>query len=151
MRSVRIAHALPRPIGAPPDWDSEKHGHCGGLFIRPEQIDGIPYMRSAWEVEPTEALTFLAGAKFELGISGTRHPVVQLRAGDLPESFDPVVMARQFAHPTGAAMVRVEMMFPHEGGRRGWIEVEITGTLAGAIAEGIVKIEELARNHGWTA
>lgn len=149
MRAVRIAGADPLPLGAPRDWNEAQHGHCGGLFIRRELIDGIPYMRSAWEVEATEAALLFAGARMTLGIQGTEHPVVQMGLTPLPDDFEPTVMARRFTHVSGTPCVRVEMLFAHAGGRRGFCEVKVDGTLADAVSEGVTRIEALARREGW--
>jgi hypothetical protein len=149
MRAVRISGADPKPLGAPDDWSEETHGHCGGLFVRRENIAGLAYMRSAWEVEAPEAALLFAGARMTLGISGWQHPVVQLGIGDLPPDFEPTVMARRFTDLSGRPAVRVEMLFPHAGGRRGFCEVHVDGTLADAVAEGIDRIEAMARREGW--
>jgi hypothetical protein len=149
MRPARIIGADPKPLGAPPDWSEETHGHCGALFIRREKINGVPYMRSAWDVEAIEAAQLLAGANVTLGIQGCAHPVVHLDIGDLPADFEPVMTARRFSDLTGRSMVRVEMLFPHAGGRRSYSEVPVDGALAEAVAIGIVRIEELARSRGW--
>ncbi|MEJ7831307.1 MAG: hypothetical protein WKF79_00190 [Nocardioides sp.] len=150
MRPVRITGADPRPLGAPADWSEEAHGHCGALFVRREEIEGLPYMRSAWEVEDSEAALLYAGARMTLGISGHAHPVVQVGVSELPTDFQPTVMARRFTHANGQPGCRVEMLFPHGGGRRGFIEVVVDGPLSMAVAAGISLIEELARREGWT-
>ena len=151
MRPARISGADPTPLGAPADWNEEQHGHCGALFVRREQIAGVAYMRSAWEVEASEAALMLAGAKLTLGVAGHCHPVVQLGVADLPADFEPVVHARRFTHADGRPCVRVEMLFPHAGGRRGFIEVHVDGTLADAVSHGISRVEQLARREGWLA
>lgn len=149
MRPARISGADPLPLGAPRDWNEEQHGHCAALFIRRECIDGIAYMRSSWEVESGEAALMLAGANMTLGIQGFEHPVVQLGVGQLPPDFDPVLTARRFTHVSGLPFVRVEMLFPHAGGQRGYCEVHVDGTLADAISTGVTRIEALARKEGW--
>lgn len=149
MRPVRISGADPKPLGAPADWSEERHGHCGGLFIRRERIDGVHYMRSAWETEPNEAALLFAGARLTLGVAGQEHPVVQLGVGNLPPDFEPTVMARRFTHIDGRPCVRVEMLFPHAGGRRGFCEQHVDGTLADAVSTGVTRIEQLARREGW--
>lgn len=151
MRPVRIQGADPKPLGAPPDWNEERDGHCGALFIRREVINGVPYMRSAWEGELPEALSMLAGAALHLGIQGTEHPVVQVGVGPLPEDFSPTVVARRFTTITGEQAVRVEMLFPHAGGRRGYVEVLIESTLGEAVSRAVGLLEQLAVKEGWTA
>lgn len=150
MRPVRISGADPKPLGAPNDWNEERHGHCAALFIRREMIDGVPYMRSAWEGELPEALSLLAGAPVHLGVQGTDHPVVQLGLGPLPEDFTPTLVARRFTTIANQPAVRVEMLFPHGGGRRGWVEVLIESTLPRAIAKAVTLLEQLAVKEGWT-
>lgn len=149
MRPTRISGADPRPLGAPVDWKDDENGHCGALFIRREQIAGVAYMRSAWEVETGEAALLFAGARLTLGIAGNCHPVVQLGLTDLPPDFEPTVMARRFTTAKGLPCVRVEMLFPHAGGRRGFCEVHVDGTLADAVSTGVTRIEALARAEGW--
>lgn len=149
MRPVRIAGAEERPLGAPLDWDAEKHGTCGGLFIRRESKGGMAYMRSAWEVESGEAITFLAGAKLTLGIQGVDHPVVQLGIDFIPEDFEPVLAARRFTAGDGRPMARVEMMFAKANGQRIFANVHVDGTFADAVSMGIIQIENFARQEGW--
>lgn len=149
MRPAKISGADPKPLGAPADWSEEKHGHCGALFIRRENISGVGFMRSAWEAEADEAHQLLAGAKMILGVAGQGHPVVHLAVGDLPADFEPVLTARRFADLTGRPCVRVEMLYPHAGGRRGFCEVPVEGTLGAAIAQGLERIETLAKERGW--
>jgi hypothetical protein len=149
MRAVRISGADPRPLNAPADWREETEGHCGALFIRRERISGVAYMRSAWEVEAPEALALLAGARLTLGVAGDCHPVVQLGVGDAPPDFQPVITARRFVDLKGRPAVRVEMLFPFGGGRSGFCEILIDGSMASAVAKGIILIEELAHREGW--
>lgn len=150
MRTIRIAGADPKPLGAPPDWNEAESGHCGALFVRRELIDGVHYMRSAWEVDHGEAALLYAGAKLTLGVAGQQHPVVQLGVADLPDDFEPVVHARRFTHTDGRPCVRVEMLFPHDGGQRAFANVHVDGTLADAISTGVTQIETFARKQGWT-
>ena len=53
----RILNADPVPLGAPRDWKEDAHGRCVGLFIRREQLNGVDFMRSAWEAEENEGGT----------------------------------------------------------------------------------------------
>lgn len=151
MRTVRIQGADPRPLAAPDDWSEEKYGHCGALFVRREEIDGMNYMRSAWEVDPAEAALLYAGGSLILGVAGNCHPVVHMEVVAPAPEFDPVVHARRYTAPDGTDCCRVEILFPHEGGRRAFAVVKVTGRLADAVAEGIELIEALARSEGWTA
>lgn len=139
----------------PRDWDREVNGHCGVLYVREEKLDGVSFMRSAWEVEPHEAALIFAGAKLITGIAGaverTGHPVINLALESLPEDFAPFVTARQFATLTGQPAVRVEVLYPNRGDpQRGMVEVALEGLgLAGATARGIEEVEALARREGW--
>lgn len=151
MKPVRISGADPDPLGAPADWDEAKHGHCGGLFVRRETINGVPWMRSAWDCELPEALSLLAGANLQLGVQGNTHPVVNVGVGLLPADFMPTMVARRFVTLDGAAAVRVEMLFPHGGGRRGFVEVLIDESLGLAVGQGVAMLEQLAVKEGWTA
>lgn len=151
MRPTRISGADPKPLGAPPDWVEGDAGHCGALFVRRENIGGVPFMRSAWEVDPGEAALLFAGAPLTLGVSGQLHPVVELAVGALPPDFEPMVHARRFTTPAGQAAVRVDMIFPHNGGSRAFANVLIGQTgLPAAVALGISQIEEFALKNGWT-
>lgn len=152
MRATRIPGADALPLGAPPDWKEDESGHCGALFVRREQIDGVAYMRSAWEVDHGEAAMLYAGARLTLGVAGNCHPVVQLGIADLPPDFEPVVHARRFNHTDGRACVRVEMLFPHGGGQRAFANVAVGDDgLAPAVAIGIDQIEKFALNQRWTS
>jgi hypothetical protein len=149
--STRIAGS-DKPIGAPLDWDEAVNGHCGGLFIRREEISGIAFMRSAWVYEHHEALMLLAGANAILGIAGRgQHPVVHLAVDSLPPEFEPVLTACRITTPKGIAAVRVEMLFCFGGGRRGYSIVELKPgqSYPDAVAEGATQIEALAKKEGW--
>lgn len=149
MEPVRIPGALPKPLGAPDDW-TEENGKCRGLFIRPQMINGVHFMQSAWEASPEEAGLLLAGGKMVLGISGVQHPVVQLGVAELPEEFPPVVTARPVVDIVGNSGVQVDMLFAYGGGRRGVSRMALEGRgFATAVAEGIEQIEALARREGW--
>jgi hypothetical protein len=152
MKPVRITRAHPQPLDAPLDWDRDENGHCGRLFIRLETIEGVPYMRSAWEAEQDEALFLLAGGKLILGISGNKHPVVHLAMEDLPEEFQPAVTARQMATLDGTQGVRVEMLWAVKGqGRRAFVEIDLAGrSYPEAVALGMTQLAALAEQKGWT-
>lgn len=154
MQPVRIANSLPKPLGAPEDWDPEKHGHCGGLFVRidNDRGNGLTFIRSAWEPDDREACLLLAGGKVILGVSGTCQPVVSLQVAQVPEDFDPVVTARRIVTPTGYRRVRVEMLYPNrKEARRAFAEIPIEDgvSFAASTAEGIAECEALARQDGW--
>lgn len=149
--ATRISGAGDKPLAAPPDWDQASNGRCGALFIRRETIEGVEFMRSAWQFEQAEAALLLAGSSLLLGIAGDRHPVVHFAIDSIPEIFPPVQTSRLFYAPDGQSCVRVEILYCKAGGRRAFCEVEITDhyPYAKAIAHGIERIEELARREGW--
>lgn len=149
MRATVIEGADAIPLGAPADWAPETHGHCGALFVRREIIDSLPFMRSAWEVDAREAMLLYAGARVLLGVQGATHPVVQMGIAELPPDFEPTVNAQRFTDPSGKPYVRVDMLFPHEGGRAAFCKVHVDGTLADAVSMGIINCESLARERGW--
>ena len=151
MRPTRIANHT-HAFSPPKDWDAETAGHCGTLFARAEVVDGVAYMRSAWETEHHEAGLFLAGAKMVLGIAGQGHPVVHIALAQLPEDFEPVLTARHIIGPSGQRAVRVEMTFAHDGGRRAFSEILLAGcSFPAAVAKGAELILELADKEGWLA
>jgi hypothetical protein len=149
MRLKRIEGADPVPIGAPPDWNPETHGRCSALFVRHEVLGGIPWMRSAHEVETREALEFFAGAPLYLGVSAPQHPVIQFSVGPLPPAFDPVATVRRYRDDHGREVVRAEMLWP--GGHAAFAEAYITRSFPGAVATCMEKLEEIARANGWDA
>lgn len=150
MRARRISGADPTPIGAPPDWKEEENGHCTALFVRHDVVAGIQFKRSAWDAESGESIMLLAGAAVVLGVNAKRHPVVNMGVSELPEDFEPVVQARRFTTPSGAAAVRVEMLFPFEGGKRAFANEIVSGSFAEAVGRGVTRVEEFARSQGWT-
>lgn len=150
MRARRISGADPTPIGAPPDWSEEENGHCTALFVRRARIDGIDFMQSAWDSDSGESIKTLAGAAVVLGVACHQHPVVHMGVAELPEVFEPVIQARTYHDPKGQRMVRVEMLFAHEGGSRAYANVKVDGTLADAVSTGVTRIETYARDQGWT-
>lgn len=152
MRTVRIEGADPKPLGAPRDWDPDRHGHCGGLFIRREIMGGLHYMRSAWELDTTEALLQLGGGKLVLGIAGHEHPVVHLAAEAPPEDAEPVYASRRIITPAGRAGARVDAIYPHGGGRRCYCEAVLNDdSFAAVVAACIERCDDLARAEGWLA
>lgn len=49
---------------------------CVRLPIRDVVLEGIPYMISAWELEPNEIQTLTSGGTLYLWIQGISHPMV---------------------------------------------------------------------------
>ena len=149
MTPRRITDADPKPVGAPADWKPDDQGVCHALWVRTEVIDGITYKRSAWDATDIEAMMMLCGGAVTIGLSVKDHPVVQMGVDDLPETFDPVMIARTFHLPSGQRCVRVETLYPNDGGQRVHASVKIDGTLADAISIGVTRIEAMARSRGW--
>lgn len=84
MHIGRVAGAT-RNLGAPADWDPEKHGTCGILPIRDEPHGpGVNRMVSAWLPTPEEIALMAQGAPIYLYIVGPSHPVVALSVGEPP-------------------------------------------------------------------
>jgi hypothetical protein len=134
-------------LGAPRDWSDAEYGKCGALWVRIDSVDGLPFMRSAWELEADEAGLLLAGAKVQLGICGTTHPVVQLGLGPLPEDFIPPLTVQQAVSPEGVKSVKVVMFVP--GGQRITAAATLgTDGLGPAVALAIGEIEKLALAEG---
>lgn len=87
MKRARIAgHNL--TIGPPKGWNPDVQGYCETIHVRVEVIDGIQFMRTAWEPEPHDLARLNAGGMFEIGVSGSIHPMMNLRVGDPPTEQD---------------------------------------------------------------
>ena len=84
MMIARISGAT-RNLGAPPDWQKDTMGTCGGLPIRDGMhAPGVPCMTSAWTPTPDEAARLAAGATIYLTVLGRAHPAVAMVVGDAP-------------------------------------------------------------------
>ncbi len=151
MRPTRIEGADPLPLGAPKDWDPDKHGRIGGLFVRREIIGGIHYMRSAWELEEEEALLLLAGGQQIIGVQGHEHPVLHLGIQPPPEDAQPVYVSRRTVGTSGLLGGRVDAVYPHGGGRRCYAEIILSDDepFARACGRAMDMCDELARQQGW--
>lgn len=146
MRSARIEGAAV-PLGKPANWDDDQMGHCGTLWVRPDVESGVHFMRSAWDVEAHDAGYLLAGAKVELGIAGSTHPVVNLRLGPLPDTFEPPLTVTRERRTDGEPVVCVRMFFA-----QGIILARARAMGSGigsAVADAIDEIERLGREQGW--
>lgn len=146
MNPVRIAGA-DVALGAPEKWADDEHGRCATLWVRRDVENGLPFLRSAWEVTSSEVGLLLAGATVQLGILGQTHPVVNLGLGPIAEEFEPPMIVERTVHH-GAAAVRVSMFFPNA--QRVWAEayVEPNG-LGSAVKYAVEQIEERAKQEGW--
>jgi hypothetical protein len=138
------------PLGKPQDWQDDENGHCSTLWVRHDLDRGVSFLRSAWEVEADEAGWMLAGAKLQLGIAGTAHPVVNLGLGPIPEDFTPPLTVQRMVTPSGFAAVRVVMYLPNKMRVHADALLGSDG-LAPAVSLAIVEIEALCRREGWPA
>ncbi len=144
-------------LGAPQNWDQEDNGRCAVLHVKAEVIQGIGFLRSAWEPDDTDPGLLLAGARMVLGIAGVpngdnqiAHPVVHLAITDVPEDVPPTLTARQFAQPDGTQALAVEMIFGP--GKRGVATVAMnTSPFHEALAIGAENITDMARVREWIA
>ena len=143
-------------LGVPQKWDQEKNGRCAVLHVKAEVIQGIGFLRSAWEPEEADPGLLLAGARMVLGIAGApnehnqiAHPVVHLDMTDVPEDVPPTLTARQFAQPDGSQALHVEMIFGPA--KRGVCTVAMNGSpFHEALAIGAQNITDMARIREWT-
>lgn len=151
MRPTVIEGHSPKPLAAPDGWDEERDGKCTALFVRPQVMGGVHFLRSAWEADPSEALQLLGGGKLILGIGGHCHPVVNLCVDQVPDTFAPVMTARQFVTMGGKPAIHVEMMFSTpDGPRIGKVDVHLQDvSYAVAVITGIEELEAFARSQGW--
>ena len=67
-----------RRIGAPRDWNAEKHGPCATIEVADVVQDGLGYMETIWRPDAEELAALNAGAGIVLGINGFDHPVIYL-------------------------------------------------------------------------
>jgi hypothetical protein len=84
MHAGRIADAT-HVLGAPKEWDVEKHGHCGRLAVRVEKTTAGEGMTSAWFPTPEEIERIRKGAPVYLTIIGAVHPPVAMAVGPTPD------------------------------------------------------------------
>lgn len=151
MLPTRIDGAMDKPIGAPDDWNPDQNGHCAALFVRCDQVDGIRYLRSAWETTPSEALSLLAGGKVELGLATRAHPVTSLGVSMPADGCNPAMSVRFLSEPNGTPYIRVEALYPSTPPVILYCEVRPKAngmSNAQGVAHAIEQIEELARSKG---
>ena len=121
------------------------------LFARIEEVGGVHFLTSAWDVEQGEIGLLLAGAKLHLGINAPAHPIVRLAVADLPNLFSPVMTARRIECPDKGSILRVEAILSAPPlGQRIWVERPIVDGFAAAFASAIEAIEEQASARGLT-
>lgn len=138
-------------LAAPPDWVEEKNGHCSTLPVRVEQIGGVTYMRSAWDIDGDHLLHLFSGAKLILGIAGTCHPVVHMAVDQLPEDFQTHYTVKPLIGLNGERQVYVEGLYAAKGKPQKVYcrePVDECG-LSIAVGRAMDKVDELARQNGW--
>lgn len=82
MTTIKRIENATRNLGAPPDWDGESMT-CHVLPIRDVEVQGMPFMVSAWELSEQELAALMAGETLKLWIQGYTHPVVAITVGDI--------------------------------------------------------------------
>lgn len=53
---------------APANWDAEKHGECGALFVRASDDNGLVELFSCWKPNATELLHLNSGGVVQVGL-----------------------------------------------------------------------------------
>lgn len=151
MQVVRIADST-HALAAPSNWDEDKSGRCQTLHARLEEVDGVMFMRSAWEADASEIGWMLAGSRIVLGVTpiktetGISHPVVHMGILPPPEDSAPAFTIRQFTNLKGVTICRAEL-FCRAGSA--YAEIEMHGaTIVEAAAAALHKVDELAREGG---
>lgn len=136
------------PLGKPANWNDDENGKCSTLWVRRDVDQGVPFLRSAWDVDSDEAGWLLAGAKVQFGLCVPQHPVINVGLGPIPEDFAPPVTVQQIIKPNGGRATRVTMFLPNRQKifAEAWIGDEGLGA---AVKFAIDEIEALARREGW--
>lgn len=139
----------------PDDWNEPKLGHCRDLSIRHEVVEGMPMMRSAWEVEGPEAMHLACGGRLLLGISGSIHPVVNLAVQTAPAQLTRTTLVREIISARGELTVTVETLFPPLPGLDQKAQRGLSSGVVGpegspaTVAGCMLAIERLAIERGW--
>lgn len=75
-------HEMTHVLGAPREWDAEKHGECKGL---PVEFDREALtITSCWVLEPHELELLAAGGRVYLSVFGGMQPPVSLTVRPKP-------------------------------------------------------------------
>ena len=136
------------PLGKPRDWKDDEHGRCSTLWVRRDIEQGVPFLRSAWDVDSNEAGWLLAGAKVQFGLCVPQHPVINVGLGPIPEDFAPPVTVQQIVKPDGQRVARVTMFMPNRQTIFAEVTIEPEG-LGAAVKLAIDEIEALGEREGW--
>lgn len=109
MRPIPLSDET-RCLGAPTNWDPEKHGECLSLSIHDRVVDGKCEMVSAWLPDDEDLLRLNNGHALMLTIGGTSHPVVSLApsSGPVDQSVATPIARRIGAAIAAAVEGRIE-------------------------------------------
>jgi hypothetical protein len=66
-------------IEPPENWKPE-YGECNSLYLRREDLNGVPVLLSAWKPSAVELEMLVRGGSVVLGVLGTAHPPVLMYA-----------------------------------------------------------------------
>ena len=88
----RIAGATAN-LGAPPNWDRERDGDCGQLWVREvgNARSGQGYVESAWEITPDDVERLKEGRSLIIRIFGWQPPIaiyVDPKSSDVADGGD---------------------------------------------------------------
>ncbi len=86
-----------QPIGAPPNWDADKHGTCEALNVLIEETDGFRSFTSAYRMTPAEQQALAAGGELFLRILAHQHPVISMWVQNAGIA-EPVGIGLEFDH-----------------------------------------------------
>jgi hypothetical protein len=94
MEIVRL-EGMNRDLGAPKDWDEEKHGKCEPLPVFAEVVKGNMVMTSAWKPDAEELAAINAGGPIALVIYGGVHPPCGLGVFPPPDGVEVTLPASE--------------------------------------------------------
>lgn len=68
--------AMTHVLGAPKDWDAEKHGECGGLPVAIDHANST--FTSCWQLDPEEVAALINGGRIYVTVVATGQPPMAL-------------------------------------------------------------------------
>ncbi|NEU94797.1 hypothetical protein [Bradyrhizobium uaiense] len=77
MKPIQTEHTN-AVLGAPPNWDAEANGPCGGLPVLVQDEGGLPAFYSYWRPTWRERFEILFGRLIRLCVVGRTHAPVHL-------------------------------------------------------------------------
>lgn len=86
-----------QPIGAPKNWDADKHGTCEALCVLIEEADGFRSFTSAYRMTPAEQQALAGGGELFLRILAHQHPVISMWVQNAGIA-EPVGIGLEFDH-----------------------------------------------------